>query len=95
MLLKRSMAAKKLGEDMLKQIESYNKEVREAVKLHKVISRKMKETIRTAQSLQEEPLPPVAKVKIKEYQQKYANIESLGVMLGELKSFKQSNQVIN
>ena len=95
MLIKQSMMAKKLAEEMLKQITSYNKAVKEITLLEKVISRNMKEAIRTAQSLQKEPLPPAAQAKINEYKEKYAHIENLGIMVGNLTPYKQMDQIIS
>ena len=95
MWLKRSMEAKELGERLLKQIDSFNNAVKKAVHLQNIISRNMKETIRTAQALQEIPLPPAARAIIKEYKGKYTQVENLGIIVGKLNSFTQKDQILS
>ena len=94
-LLDQSKQFKKKAEDILRQIESYNEEVKKAVTLYKAISHHMKETVAKAQSLRKEPLPDIAQQKINKYQEKYGQYEQLGFLSAHVNPCYQQSEIIS
>ena len=74
----------------------YNKAVVKTISLQKVIHQRLKETVTKARSLQRESsLPIAAQQKIENYQEKYAESETLGFILGHLKPCKLKNDILS
>ena len=89
------MKSKKDAEDILRRIELYNKAVGKTISIQKVIHQRLKETVTKARSLQRESLPLAAQQKIKNYEEKYAQSETLGFILGHLKPCKLKDDILS